>query len=101
LGAYNVGFQLGGAVAKEWREVMANASKPVDKLVGERLRSRRIALGLSDKDLAAALGTTVKKLQQWEAGIGRIGGARLLKLTEILDVDSVYFFADESPNGLH
>jgi len=65
---------------------------PVDKLVGTRIRARRIALDVSAKRLAAALGATLDQVQQWEAGTSRIGVAWLIPLAEILGVDSGYFF---------
>ena len=71
---------------------------PTDRHVGGRVRSRRIALGMSPKNLADALGTTVQKVQQWEAGTSRTGSARLLELTKILGVNSAFFFADSEPN---
>ena len=77
-----------------------NSGNPVDKQVGGRVRSRRIALGMTTEKLAVALGTTVQQVQQWEAGTARIGAAQLQKLTKILNVDATFFFRDEPPNGL-
>lgn len=71
---------------------------PTDRHVGGRVRSQRIALGMSPKNLADALGTTVQKVQQWEAGTSRTGSKRLLELTKILGVNSAFFFADSEPN---
>jgi transcriptional regulator with XRE-family HTH domain len=70
---------------------------PVDERVGARVRSRRIALDMSPKKLAAALGATVHQLQQWEAGTSRIGAANLIDLAEILGVNAASFFADAEP----
>jgi diguanylate cyclase (GGDEF)-like protein len=79
------------------RSIMKSPN-PTDRHVGGRVRSRRIALGMSPKNLADALGTTVQKVQQWEAGTSRTGSARLLELTKILGVNSAFFFADSEPN---
>jgi transcriptional regulator with XRE-family HTH domain len=74
------------------------SGNPVDKHVGGRVRSRRIVLGMSPKDLADAIETTVQQVQQWEAGTSRIGATRLMKLTKILGVNAAFFFADSEPN---
>jgi transcriptional regulator with XRE-family HTH domain len=70
----------------------------VDRHVGGRVRSRRVALGMSPKNLADALGTSVQQVQQWEAGTSRIGSTRLMELTIILGVNAAFFFADSEPN---
>jgi transcriptional regulator with XRE-family HTH domain len=74
------------------------SGNPVDKHVGGRVRSRRIVLGMSPKDLADALGTTAHQVDQWEAGTSRIGSKRLMELTKILGVNAAFFFADSEPN---
>jgi len=74
------------------------SGNPVDKHVGSRVRSRRIVLGMSPKNLADALGTTVQQVDQWEAGTSRIGSKRLMELTKILGVNAAFFFADSEPN---
>jgi len=68
----------------------------VDKHVSSRVGSRRIALGMSPEQMAAAVGSTVQQVQKWEAGTDRIGANQLLKLTKILGVNSAFFFADEN-----
>jgi len=74
---------------------------PVDKRVGDRLRTRRVALGISPEYLADALGATVRQAQQWEAGTCRVGSTRLLALANILDVNSGFFFSDAQSDGQH
>jgi transcriptional regulator with XRE-family HTH domain len=72
-----------------------NLANPVDMRVGGRLRSRSIALNMSAESLARASGTTPQRLREWEAGTSRIGAARLLELTKILDVNPAFFFGNE------
>src|SRR5271156_5386921 len=74
------------------------SGNPVDTHVGARVRSRRIVLGMSPKNLADALGTTAQQVDQWEAGTSRIGSKRLMELTKILGVNPAFFFADSQPN---
>jgi len=49
----------------------------VDTHIGVRLRSLRAAKGLSQDDLAAAVGTTARQLQEWESGTKRVGSMNL------------------------
>jgi transcriptional regulator with XRE-family HTH domain len=74
------------------------SANPVDKHVGDRVRSRRTVLGMSSKNLADALGTTAQQVDQWEAGTSRIGSKRLMELTKILSVNAAFFFADSGPS---
>jgi transcriptional regulator with XRE-family HTH domain len=70
-----------------------------DIFFGDRVQSRRIALDLTQGNVAHALGTTVHQMQQWEAGTSRIGADRLLELTQVLDVSPAFFFPDDVPAG--
>ena len=70
---------------------------PVDRQIGDRLRVRRTALGMSREKLADALGVTVLTVHDWEAGVSRIGAARLSEVAKILGVSPGYFSADTPP----
>jgi ribosome-binding protein aMBF1 (putative translation factor) len=69
----------------------------IDERVGERLRSRRVSLGITHMELADAAESTVQQVRQWEDGISRIEAIRLRKLAELLGVNSSFFFAVEVP----
>jgi transcriptional regulator with XRE-family HTH domain len=64
----------------------------VDRHVGGRLRSRRLMLGMSQTDVAKALGLTFQQVQKYEKGTNRIGSSRLQHLSQILQVTVPYFF---------
>jgi DNA-binding transcriptional regulator YiaG len=81
-------------IAQEISGSPMKAPKSVDEQVGTVLRSRRLALGMSEEKLAAALGTSVRQLQEWQAGRSRIGAGWMLELIRILDVSPAFFFAD-------
>ncbi|MEN3382377.1 MAG: hypothetical protein V7608_2421 [Hyphomicrobiales bacterium] len=53
---------------------------------------RRKMLGMSQQNLAAALGITFQQIQKYEKGANRIGASRLQKLSEVLKVPISYFF---------
>ena len=64
----------------------------VDRLVGARIRARRIALGLSQLDLAEQIGCTYQQLHKYERAINRLAAGRLLRCAEALRVSVDYFF---------
>jgi transcriptional regulator with XRE-family HTH domain len=65
---------------------------PTDTHVGCRVRLRRIALGLTQTNIASALGITFQQVQKYERGTNRIGASRLHRLAKILQVDPAFFF---------
>jgi transcriptional regulator with XRE-family HTH domain len=69
-----------------------NAINPTDKHVGSRLRMRRLMLGMSQTDVADALGLTFQQLQKYEKGSNRISASRLQHLSQILQVPVPFFF---------
>jgi transcriptional regulator with XRE-family HTH domain len=72
---------------------------PVDIHVGMRLRQRRTALGMSQHELAAALGIAYQQLYKYEQAKNRISASRLYELSELLDVPVTFFF--EGIAGTH
>ena len=65
---------------------------PVDQHVGRRIRGKRRALGMSEDDLAKALGVDVGKIMAFERGTERVGSEHLIRLSEIMQVPLSYFF---------
>jgi transcriptional regulator with XRE-family HTH domain len=64
----------------------------VDIHVGERLRQRRLLLGLSQPQLAEALGISYWQVQKYETGGNRISASRLYQFARLLDTPIVWFF---------
>ena len=64
----------------------------VDVRVGNRLRLRRTALGLSQEELGRQLNLTFQQIQKFESGTNRISASYLFDLTRILRVPVSYFF---------
>lgn len=64
----------------------------VDVHVGQRLRTARLATGLSQTALGSALDLSFQQIQKYENGVNRIGTGRLHELVEILEVPLAYFF---------
>ncbi|CAA7618279.1 helix-turn-helix domain-containing protein [Magnetospirillum sp. UT-4] len=72
---------------------------PVDMHVGARLRLRRTLLGMSQTELAKAVGLTFQQVQKYESGANRISASRLYHIAEALDVPVSFFFDDMPRNS--
>jgi transcriptional regulator with XRE-family HTH domain len=71
-------------------------ANPVDKHVGERVRMRRMLLGMSQERLGEHLGLTFQQVQKYEKGVNRIGASRLFDLAQVLGVPIQYFYESMS-----
>ncbi len=67
---------------------------PVDIHVGNRMRLRRMLVGMSQEKLGEMMGLTFQQIQKYEKGVNRIGASRLYKLSQVLSVP-IQFFYDE------
>jgi len=74
------------------RPIKKGAADPIDRHVGNRVRMRRIMMGLTQEKLAEALGITFQQVQKYERGINRVSASRLQRLTEVLQVPIEFFF---------
>src|SRR3954462_13876528 len=63
-----------------------------DVEVGQRIRARRMAKGMSQTELGALLGVTFQQVQKYEKGVNRVGAGRLVRVAEALDVPVSFFF---------
>jgi transcriptional regulator with XRE-family HTH domain len=66
----------------------------IDKHVGERMRLRRMMLGLSQTDVADALDLTFQQVQKYEKGSNRLSAGRLYRLAVLFEVPLTYFYQD-------
>jgi transcriptional regulator with XRE-family HTH domain len=64
----------------------------IDLHLGRRLRRRRRLLGLTQQQLASAVGIRFQQIQKYECGANRISAARLWQLAEALEVAVAYFY---------
>lgn len=67
---------------------------PIDVHVGKRLRLRRTLLGMSQEQLAAAVGVTFQQIQKYERGSNRVSASRLYDVARVLGVSISFFFED-------
>ncbi len=70
---------------------------PIDVHVGIRLRQRRTLLGMTQTDLADALGLTFQQVQKYEKGTNRVSASRLFDLSQVFDLPVEHFFEDMAP----
>lgn len=66
----------------------------IDALVGERVRDRRVDLGLSQSQLAQAIGVTFQQVQKYERGRNRISASKLWLISRFLGVTPASFLSD-------
>ncbi len=64
----------------------------IDLHLGRRLRRRRRLLGLTQQQLASAVGIRFQQIQKYECGANRISAARLWQLSEALEIPIGYFY---------
>jgi DNA-binding XRE family transcriptional regulator len=58
----------------------------IDAYIGERMRTRRHALEMSQEYIAKALDVSKQQIQKYEAGQDRVSAARLFGICSILKV---------------
>jgi len=68
------------------------AAGEFDRRLGERVRARRLAIGMSQEHLADLLGLTFQQVQKYERGINRIAASRLTHIAAALEVPITHFF---------
>ena len=65
---------------------------PVDVHVGDRIRRRRRALGISQDRLAEQLSLTFQQVQKYERGANRVSASKLYQIASALQATIAYFF---------
>ena len=64
----------------------------IDRHVGNRMRERRIMLGLTQQQMAELIGVTYQQAHKYEKGINRIAAGRLHSVARALGVEVGFFF---------
>src|SRR4051812_43228040 len=64
----------------------------IDKFIGERIYSLRLAKGLSRQQMAEIIEVTHQQLQKYEKGLNRISIGRLVLITKALNKKIDYFY---------
>ena len=69
----------------------------LDRQFGQRVRARRLKLGMSQQALGHRLGVTFQQVQKYENGVNRIAASRLCDIAAALDTHPARFF--DNPDG--
>jgi transcriptional regulator with XRE-family HTH domain len=64
-----------------------------DMVIAQNVRAARLAQGLSQEQLGAALGLTFQQVQKYEKGVNRISAGTLVAIANALHVPVAQFFA--------
>ena len=64
--------------------------------LGNKLKLRRLALGLTQTKVAKAINVTFQQIQKYEKGTNGVSSIRLLQLSNYLKVPINYFYEDFS-----
>lgn len=77
---------------------LASRSMPkgmvIDKHIGTRIRMRRVMLGMTQDDLAQAMGITFQQIQKYETARNKLSSARLWEISHLMGVSVDFFFED-------
>ena len=68
------------------------AANVIDRRLGQRVRTRRLEIGMSQERLAETLGVTFQQVQKYEKGVNRIAASRLFDISAALDMSVARFF---------
>lgn len=64
----------------------------IDKYIGNKIQTLRLAKGISRQELANTIGVTHQQLQKYETGVNRVSAGRLLLIANALDKPTNYFY---------
>lgn len=87
-----------GGETSRTEEKKVNRATATDRHVGNRIRERRVMLGLSQQQMAEMIGVTYQQAHKYERGINRISAGRLFEIAQVLSVPVGHFF-DGLGNG--
>jgi transcriptional regulator with XRE-family HTH domain len=85
-----------------WTELIegvAVVKHPVDTHVGKRIRHRRWMVGMTQQQLADAVGIKFQQIQKYETGMNRVSASRLWDIAATLDVPVSFFFEGMDGSG--
>src|ERR1700694_3190523 len=79
-------------MARGKRRLGPKSPEPKDIEIGRLIRAQRLLCGISQTELADAIGVTFQQVQKYEKGVNRIGSGRLYRIADKLKVPVIFFF---------
>ncbi|MEO1476074.1 MAG: helix-turn-helix transcriptional regulator [Pseudomonadota bacterium] len=76
------------------------AGEGIDRIIGTQIRQRRIMMGLTQDQIAEALGISYQQVQKYETGSNRVSASRLYEIATLLDTKIGWFFPAEDNDYL-
>ena len=77
---------------KRFKMKQKNITTNITKIIGTRIKSRRIMLGMSQSDLAKLCGVSFQQIQKYESGQTNISCERLFQISNSLTTPIDFFF---------
>jgi transcriptional regulator with XRE-family HTH domain len=74
---------------------LVRSDNDTDVRIGERIRTLRTRIGLSQKELASQLDIVFQQLQKHEKGTSRVPASRLYDIARALNTPISYFFEED------
>jgi transcriptional regulator with XRE-family HTH domain len=68
--------------------------RDLERSIGAKVREHRLLLGMTQQQLAEALGMTYQQVHKYETGTNRIASGQLGRIAQVLGVEIGQFFAD-------
>ena len=78
----------------------AKFKSKIDEYVGTRIREARVAVNLSQEQLARALGISFQQIQNYEKGANGVSAVRLFDICKTLNVSLASMFPQDTPKDL-
>lgn len=73
------------------------APDDTDRHISERMRARRVALGVTQTALGRAIGVSCQQVQKYEAGKNRMSASQMALAAQCLGVGLTYFHDNHEP----
>jgi len=73
-------------------KVPSSEPDPIDVHVGKLLRAYRLATGISQDELGAALGISFQQIQKYERAMNRLSASKLVEAARAMNIPPSAFF---------
>jgi len=70
------------------------------KEIGDKIKTRRRKLGISQEELAEILGVTYQQVQRYENGTNKLNVENIQTVANAINVPVSYFFEGEKPSTI-